>query len=349
MRYITYQQQLDDLTQRIKGLEQQNKAKDQLLNGNSKVIMEKTTEIIKLKDEIDELKDTLSNKEGQTNHSHPLPSVCRDFNYHHMQRTACHAKSQSDSSTIYKFKKKQPTKPLPSDPKVNEMPFIHRKTSTQTSTLSEAAVNLSFPTSPIQIPGAGAIPIASVKPLQLSPICEMKSRDDETKKKRINLIQISDDNSNIVKEWGQSIAGSEDQAAIDQKITNAAIVRVSGIPNEFTFIEPHDTVHDDNEEMEHGHAWDNSSEVSFCEYLNVRKQSDNISYCSDNTIMLNDINMEIQQHTNVNSVDHMEILSNTKHFSKKSNGNLNVNECDIIESPVKVFLNHSFQIVVNND
>lgn len=95
-------------------------------------------------------------------------------------------------------------------------PFIHRKSSTQVSTLSEQAVNEPFP-------------ICDTPPINpaLSPICEQESRDayelnanrrmiecslansDSKDKLSLNL-SLSDDNILIHNEWNQSVANSDE-------------------------------------------------------------------------------------------------------------------------------------------
>merc|ERR1712113_966485 len=119
--------------------------------------MNKTTEIIKLKDEIKELKaKLLKTKKLKLLLTQPL------------KRTNSCPPSPLKQNLI-----KQNIK--------NKLPFIHRKTSTQTSSLSEAAVNLSFPSQNINNNNNNNNNNKNENNDQLSPICEMKSN--------INLIK----------------------------------------------------------------------------------------------------------------------------------------------------------------
>lgn len=115
-------------------------------------------------------------------------------------------------------------------------PFIHRKSSTQTSSLSACAVKLALPSPKLQLLAPSTNHNNTVlSTLQLSPICESNSRDEYSKQRKspprksntnspnrlsvpdspqtppMSLIKISDDNSNINDEWGASIAGSDDE------------------------------------------------------------------------------------------------------------------------------------------
>merc|ERR1712244_161152 len=94
IRYIAFKKQLTELAEKIKDLEHQNQAKDQLLMEKAKDIMAKTMENVKLKNEIKDLKHKISSIQTakmKRNKSCPLyaslenTSNAQDVNKHHFK------------------------------------------------------------------------------------------------------------------------------------------------------------------------------------------------------------------------------------------------------------------------
>merc|ERR1712228_44880 len=256
----------------------------------------------------------------------------------------------SNSVTMYKHiisnhikyqKKKAPNKPLPIllSPKNSKnehqiMPYIHRKSNTQTTTISEVAVNLSLPRSdkgsPLQQNGVSNI-CSPMGEVQLSPISE---RDSSLIPKPMELIALSDDNKDIINEWGKSIASHTESDEEEEKLSNVVNMRSQQFSNQFSsvgYMKAFDENQSDNLSF-------TSSETSMSHRGKVkecvvdRKQSlGDVSYCSDNTMMLRDIDISLKstKHRRVGS-----LIKSSRHFTQQSTETLS--GCDIIQSPVNI-------------
>eukprot|EP00484_Ammonia_sp_Unknown_P001011 CAMPEP_0197020398 /NCGR_PEP_ID=MMETSP1384-20130603/1158_1 /TAXON_ID=29189 /ORGANISM="Ammonia sp." /LENGTH=524 /DNA_ID=CAMNT_0042448009 /DNA_START=38 /DNA_END=1612 /DNA_ORIENTATION=+ len=242
----------------------------------------------------------------------------------------------------------------------DQLPFIHRKSSTQTSSLSACAVKISFPSPTVAMPNESNM--IGAPPLQLSPISESKARDEFNKKgpsstsppqtpnSPIPLLKTSDDNKHIDEEWGQSIAGEEthsvhtlkteesDRSPVPNDVADEEqeAMRMPSIEDAFEFVQD----------------YENSDEML------ATLNDDNISYCTDNTYDMMEMMMEVDnacmhvdghehgsQENSPTDMKHNAVSKvSSGHFSKQSHGNISRSDIDgVIRAPINIFaLNTSF-------
>eukprot|EP00485_Elphidium_margaritaceum_P011990 CAMPEP_0202707174 /NCGR_PEP_ID=MMETSP1385-20130828/19516_1 /ASSEMBLY_ACC=CAM_ASM_000861 /TAXON_ID=933848 /ORGANISM="Elphidium margaritaceum" /LENGTH=309 /DNA_ID=CAMNT_0049365823 /DNA_START=38 /DNA_END=964 /DNA_ORIENTATION=+ len=196
----------------------------------------------------------------------------------------------------------------PNDAKNNLhfLPFIDRKgsTSTHTSTMSASAVNLTLP-SPKDHKSKG------------KPSTHHKSKTTGTNASpSICLIRVSDDNSDINEEWNGCLAVPLDD---DTELQTPIPTQSQPLPLS--------TDSDTDKESK------KSEEFGF--------ESDTISYCSDNTMLLQEMVMTDDRQLLFSPCS---ISKSQQIFSKRSNGKLSI-DCDaVIMAPINMFsVHHSFE------
>mmetsp|Transcript_22908 Transcript_22908/g.36778 ORF Transcript_22908/g.36778 Transcript_22908/m.36778 type:complete len:444 (-) Transcript_22908:114-1445(-) len=358
-------------------LKLENKELQSVLKIKDKELLQKTKEIARLKEQIHSLKLHVllfkkSSKTLKTSHTHSKAAAAVGVA---VAVAAQHQSSSTLQTVTTSTSKDSSTKSRQandSNSELHQLPFIHRKTSTQTSTLSACAVALQLPSPTLHalaIPNEHNVLSQTNAPFQLSPISETNSRDEWNKSKKrtkqqqetspTTLLRHSNDNNDIDALWGQCLADLCDDVEPTQKHTKQALAKRRSPQQQ----QQQDS---ESEASETENGADSDAELY--------SGDDDVSYCTDNTIMLQEIMMNIQddgdiitppsQQRDVEASDTSNSTTNTTphsksspqsevivahqmhHFSKQSNDTLS--GCDrVVSAPIMFSFNQSFQVTLN--